>query len=289
MNIRGDVQFLLSFAILGNSKCGTTFHHQWIGAHDEVQMYKNEMHSLTYGNPAQMVSLLYDLPEGKGYKRGYKATDDIRAPSALKAIRNYWPETSLIIGLRHPVEWFQSFYSTHSKHGNKKLPPAELMVGAKMPIQVRFHSHLSRLGKTNVTNLHEAKLLRMGKAVQPPKMPNPVFLFEVNQPFDTELGLGEQYQTDLSKFLGLSTPLHNITDEVYNSWNEEKPPQFICDDKYQHLRAELLNIGSESAEWIQKYFIPHPDVTISSPDKLKSLLQAWSIDPCTNKKKAHNS
>jgi len=40
-DVIGNVQFLMDFAIVGHAKCSTTFHQQWIGDHDEVQMYKH--------------------------------------------------------------------------------------------------------------------------------------------------------------------------------------------------------------------------------------------------------
>lgn len=69
-------------------------------------MYDHELRSLTHGRVVEMVRLLYDLPDG--YKRGYKAPNDIRTLVALNAIRTYWTRTKLIIGVRHPVKWFES-------------------------------------------------------------------------------------------------------------------------------------------------------------------------------------
>jgi len=57
---------------LTDSKCSTTFHNDWIRQHIEVQMYEHEIHSLKNRRPAELVSLLYALPQGD-YKRGYKA------------------------------------------------------------------------------------------------------------------------------------------------------------------------------------------------------------------------
>jgi hypothetical protein len=32
-------------------------------------------------------------------------------PKAMNAIAQYWPNTGLIVGVRHPVLWFESFYN----------------------------------------------------------------------------------------------------------------------------------------------------------------------------------
>jgi len=246
-----------------------------------------EIHSLTNGKPAQMVSFLYALPEGN-YQRGYKAPNDIRTPAALEALRKYWPETKLIVGLRHPVKWFESYYNFHARHGKKDLPPAETMVGPNLPDQVKYHIHLSGLGKTNVTDPGEAALLGVGhNKIQPASMSNPVFLFEVGQPFSNDEALDEQYRIDLSDFLGLSRPLPPIPEQNYVSRNKDFALN-ICDQKYDHLRDELVANGKNAAAWIQNYFMDHPDVTVSSPDQLVDLLSGWSVDPCTNKQNTLN-
>lgn len=42
---------------------------------------------------------------------GYKGPVQIHRPNELVLFRDYWPQTKLIIGLRHPVWWFQSIYN----------------------------------------------------------------------------------------------------------------------------------------------------------------------------------
>jgi len=48
--------------------------------------------------------LMYELPPGNQYKRGYKAPRDIANVRALDSIAEYWPNAKLIVGLRHPGE-----------------------------------------------------------------------------------------------------------------------------------------------------------------------------------------
>jgi len=69
-DIRGDVQFLLDFAIVGHPKTGTTALNRWLRSHEEILMYPNEDHSLKSGKPAELVSLLHALPSGRQFKRG---------------------------------------------------------------------------------------------------------------------------------------------------------------------------------------------------------------------------
>jgi hypothetical protein len=103
---------LLDFAIVGSPKTSTSFHIQWLASHPEIQALTEEVTALYNGNPAALVQMLYnDLLAGKQYKRGYKSPHDIESPTALELIARYWTETRLIVGLRHPVLWFQSFYN----------------------------------------------------------------------------------------------------------------------------------------------------------------------------------
>lgn len=103
---------LLDFAIIGSPKTSTSFHIQWLASHPEIQASTQEITALRKGNPAELVQILYnELAAGKQYKRGYKSPHDIESQTALELIARYWPETRLIVGLRHPVLWFQSFYN----------------------------------------------------------------------------------------------------------------------------------------------------------------------------------
>lgn len=73
---------------------------RWMCAHEEIQMYNRELHSLKNGKPEELVELLYALPEGRQFKRGYKSPNDIVKAISMESIRTYWPKTKLIVGVR---------------------------------------------------------------------------------------------------------------------------------------------------------------------------------------------
>ena len=273
--IINDVQFLLDFAIVAHPKCGTTALLNWIGNHDEVQMHDNEIHSLKSNKPAELVSLMYDLPPGSHYKRGYKAPNDLRSEDALQAIQTYWPQTKLIVGLRHPVKWMESFYNFRKRKG-RKVPSDEVMRGLEIPQQVQFHLNLANLGKTNVTE-QESNLLGPDKKRPRLHLRNEVFLYEISQPSDKNETRAARFRTDLSDFIGLSIPLDPLERKESDNFHYAID---ICDEEYSHLRARLVENGKVAATWIRNYFLPLPDVTVSSPTYFEELLQSWSIDPC---------
>jgi len=279
-NVKGDVQFLLDFAIIGHAKTGTTTLMHRLAAHEEVQMCMEEVHSLRNKRPAELVSIMYDLPEGSQYKRGYKAPNDIRRYSSLEALQEFWPETKLIVGLRHPIQWFEASYN-HQIRGGANLPSAETMKGAKLPHDVLYHVHLAKMGKTKpLKDPDQLKLLGLdnesAKEYHALDMPNKVFLYDVSQPFDPNNETrAEVFSQDLSNFIGLSKPLTPATKK-----ERREKTMNICDDKYAELRVELLATGKAASKWIRHYFVDHPDVTVSSPNHFKKILKAWEVDPC---------
>jgi hypothetical protein len=112
LNVTGDVQFLLDFAIIGFGKCGTSTMMRWLAAHPQVAAFDHEVWELMQSRPGNLVRLLYlDLPEGEYYKRGYKNPGEITQSHILDYHRTLWPQTKLFVGIRHPVRWFESLYN----------------------------------------------------------------------------------------------------------------------------------------------------------------------------------
>jgi hypothetical protein len=294
-NIQRDVEFLLDFAIIGHPKTATSSTMFWLAKHPEIQMYKHELGSLYHGKPAELVSQLYALPPGRKYKRGYKAPNDIRSIKALDAIAEYWPNCKLIVGLRHPVTWFQSFYNFRVQF-NYTMPPAGSLIGKCSPKSndvctdnARFHLHLNLLGKTNQTTLEEKKLLVPLAAAVPKLAPlhNQVFLYEMRQLGDEDEARSYKYRRDLGNFLGLEHELKPIVHKTHtnavpaSTTNSAKPVHLdICEDRYRPLRQALMEAAKSASEWIRTYFMQSPEVVISSPEFFNELLLEWMEDPC---------
>jgi hypothetical protein len=280
-NITGDVEFLLDFAIIGHAKTATTFTMQWLAKHDEIQMYGHEQH---IGRPAELVSQLYTLPVGIKYKRGYKAPNDITSIRALEIFAKYWPDCKLIVGVRHPVSWFESYYNFRIKHGFV-MPPADSLIGkcTKVGMGVctegaNFHLHLNLLGKTNQTTPEEKKLLTPLPSQVPKLSPlhNPVFLYVISQLHEDDEARAFKYRRDLGNFLGLK---HELSPIRYPKAIAKKYLD-ICEDRYRPLRRVLMDIAKPASEWIRTYFMQSPDVVVSSPEYVNELLLEWLEDPC---------
>ena len=293
--ILGDVQFLLDFAIVGYPKAATTTTLMWLANQTEIQMYDHEVYHLKDGEPAEMVRQMYALPEGDHYKRGYKAPRDIHNPRALNAFAKYFPKTKLIVGLRHPVLWFESFYNYRTRN-NFTLPETDELIGNCIDTaanvcteEIRYMDHLSILGKTDRTSPEELALLspinpkqqRLSSLFQ-----NEVFLYEISQLDEVDLEMASQYRKDLQQFLGLDEPLSPI-EEKLNAWEDSDFRDLeidICDDIHEAVRADLMDIATKSSLWLRKYFVASPDVHVSSPQRFNELLEAWMIDPCIERR-----
>jgi hypothetical protein len=100
-----DPQFLLDFAIIGVEKCGTSTLMKWLGAHPEVKCFQYEDQSLFLNQPGVLAKRLYQTFPGEKFKRGYKNPIDLFQPCVLKSFQEIFPETKLLLTIRHPVRY----------------------------------------------------------------------------------------------------------------------------------------------------------------------------------------
>jgi hypothetical protein len=171
---------------------------------------------------------------------GYKCPTEILSVKAIHALQTYWPETKLIVGIRHPILWFQSFYNFRIQDHTPPLPSnTSLLIGPCILDEhvctdhARFHLHLSRLVDTTTTTATTmaaptTPTTARGEPRQSPTNPqprhwNPLFLFEMTQFLFNESSASSsstssissssslsQFRTTFSNFLDLQTPLPEI-------------------------------------------------------------------------------
>jgi hypothetical protein len=215
--IIGDPNSLLDFAIIGFPKCGTTALHLWLGQHPQIHLLENEVFSLLNKAPDRLIFRLYtQLPSNETYKRGYKNPLDIRVPHSLAYIRRFFPKTLLMIGIRHPVKWFESLYNFKVQNLPRKVSPSYWgdpngLIGACMQwndtncvgtAKGLFHVHLAALGKvlplsTQLVHRYPQILSNVSH------MPNPVFLYVSEQLTHQDTAHSKTFRYDLLRLLGL--------------------------------------------------------------------------------------
>lgn len=305
-NITGDVQFLLDIVITGFGKTGTTALMKALADHPEIACFRQEIWELIHSRPAHLVQLLYKgLPASPHLKRCYKCPGEITEPHILEYYRRYWPQTKLIVGIRHPVWWFQSLYNFRVQNieNGAQMPHPNKLIGRCYPgmrltctEKANFAYNLLRLGKQNDALSHTPTALE-NKIVGHFKRawfnvsdvlyhPNPIFLYELNQLEDPVHQ--QDFRRDLQHFLGLKYDLDPIAvDKPGLAWkndsiqlSKDKQKIDICQDEYQSVRNELMRLSRQNSLWLRSGFLDYPNVTVSARERLEEILVGWMSDPC---------
>eukprot|EP00980_Cylindrotheca_fusiformis_P028874 scaffold22664_cov125-Cylindrotheca_fusiformis.AAC.3 len=205
---------------------------------------------------------------------GIKCPRDLEVDLALENYNKFFPATKFIVGLRHPILWFQSFYNFRIANGYS-MPPAERLVGrCKRSFQgvctnrANFSHHLEK--------------------IEPFRR---VLLYDVSQLRDPDRSRSTRFLNDLGEFLDLPKELVQPMIWIKPGQNalsteEERERRRmkinICDGRYDSLRSVLQEQASLSAYWIRNKFVKNPNVKVSSPDYFSKLLTSWDNDPCTS-------
>lgn len=149
----------------------------------EIHFLHGNIKALQKDRPAELVDRLYtELPATRWstarsssspksssttestfsqVKHGYKAPSDLSSPTALKHLKTYFPSTKLIVGVRHPIEWFQVDYNDKLKvnENNDEQPKNKKGIPLlQVPPEVLHHVSLNLLGKISPQDLRDDDL-----------------------------------------------------------------------------------------------------------------------------------
>jgi hypothetical protein len=217
---------------------------------------------------------------------GYKHSHDLyHAATTARNFAHVFPTSPLIVSIRHPVHWFESYWNfRHNNNGkNWTMPISPLQLVMQRRGDLRrgigtdhlhvglgmFHHFLSQLGKTPQRNgTREMELLQYhmepGEAEEiypvERKVPNRVFVVLTEQLEDSSTN--GQLRQDLQAFLRLDTPFEDIPHvrpETFYRPEElikKSKKEDICKPEYKELRGKLVEIGSIVSEWLMDYFLP---------------------------------
>ena len=239
--VKADVSDLIDFAIVGNPKTGTTFMVEWMRTHPDLLLPADEMRAMLKGHEGagKAITSLYPLIDARfpPQQVGYKCPADIRETTALKNLRDFFSNTKLIIGLRHPVWWFQSFYNYRVRNEISIPLPMESRGPCRKEhwkvctFNAYFHMFLAQLGQTPMSP-EELSLLRRYDPQTLSGMPinftflNPparhdVFIYEQVQMDGVKFPkISEAFRHDLSKYLELNSPLISLRDATQLSYHD---------------------------------------------------------------------
>lgn len=272
-NITRNVNWLLHFAIVGFPKTGTSTLMFYLRNHSQsIFMFPDERCELAWN---QHVPLLKDIYKEyqPNLQMGIKCPTNLEVDLALKNYKKFFPATKFIVGLRHPVRWFESFYNFRITNGFYDIPPAEKLIGkcrrrfkGVCTFRANFSHHLQK--------------------IEPFRK---VFLYDVGQLRDDDYSRSSLFLRDFGAFLGLSQSLEEpmiwVKPGKHPTSTEEKEMISsrqidICEDKYYELRRVLMQQASFSASWILEKFVKNPKVTVSSGAYFSQILEKWHSDPC---------
>lgn len=290
----------LDFFVAGFPKCGTTTMLFLFDTHNETDVSQTEKCVVLNAQVSDTIAInrlddaIGELTVDPQKKRGIKCPTGIKNSRTLERLHNHSPGTKLIIGVRHPVLFLQSYYNyrvteIHDNNSKEKIPPLESLIGKTdwkgvSTDMARFDLYLKQLGKTNMTTDQLSEFIgRPHMAVRPNKFK--IFFYSLDQMKDKDENRTLNLRKDLQQFLDLKQPLPPFGHENLNNFVGElghKETVDICEARYDGVRNLLLEQGRMMEEWIRKEFIKSPDVVVANEKHFVETIRTWGTDPCHN-------
>eukprot|EP00586_Coscinodiscus_wailesii_P017659 CAMPEP_0172505028 /NCGR_PEP_ID=MMETSP1066-20121228/183069_1 /TAXON_ID=671091 /ORGANISM="Coscinodiscus wailesii, Strain CCMP2513" /LENGTH=274 /DNA_ID=CAMNT_0013281469 /DNA_START=166 /DNA_END=987 /DNA_ORIENTATION=+ len=253
----------LDFFVMGFPKCGTTSMMNLFDqvTNETVMIFPSTGWEYSFKGEDQAKTLVDEIKEtskkyNKTKKFGIKWPTALVHPSVIRDLINVdekHKETKLIIGLRHPVKWFESFYNFRLRKHD--MPPANTLIGGS---DVKGHNdcytglaqyeiYFMQFGKVDLT-AHELGMMHNNKpAMTMLSTPNKIFLYMVEQFKDENLTRTDNFFSDLVSFMDLE---ETITSDIMPKRNiNNKKPWNICDDANKKVREVLVQNGIVTANW----------------------------------------
>jgi hypothetical protein len=284
-----EVPQQLDFFVAGFPKCGTTSLLYALRKHPETSISSKEV---CFDNPnvskdeaiSRINAAIAELDLDPSVKRGVKCPTGIRSSEGLDRLQHHSPNTRMLIGVRHPVQYFESFYNyrvtEHYDLGAEEwIPPIEYLLGDSTGWKgvhagnARFELSLMQLGKTDINPQDQPSQFK-------------IFMYSIEQLDDPNEERAAGFRQDMQDFLGLQKPLDSFSRENVNHFKGEKAHDEtidICDERYKELRFHMAARGKQTQLWIRDEFLKSPDVFVGDEARFLELIQTWGGDPCEDK------
>ena len=297
------------FGIIGYPKTGTTFLLDALNLHPEVVMpvpsRSDNREFCELENWFEDMKNISSPPQSSHEtptRYGFKCPSMIRATKGVEDLVKIAKDkdTRLVMGLRHPVLWFESFYNYRVMNWyrkgfkEKRIPsPFELTgkgthwryVSVK---HARYDIYMKQLAKVSLTDKEMKEMLDYDTMFPKRMSPNPfkIFLLTIEQINDHNDKRRILFQEDLQKFLKLRSPIQDFASlPISNPSNTTYKERIdICEKKFSTIRSQLIRQGKQASQWIINKFMKSPDVFVSNPEFLTSVIREWGNDPCEKKK-----
>jgi hypothetical protein len=302
----------LDFVIIGNPKCGTTTLMANLGhlapmPVDDICVGPGRTLKLAYHEWPQEYggNLSKSIVDNNTVLRGSKCPRHIN-DWGIRAFATTFQKTKFIVGIRHPVLWFQSFWRMMAggnpyrmmdpcpclideRTGKRTCPPnMEMTCFAECPYgqvfclhRARMHLPLARLGKTALTDEERTWLspqdLDGGQRLYNWNVPNHIFVYDQEQ-----LTAGS-YWDELATFLHVS---HIPSTHYHASKGKGQSQKSLCDPEYDSFRSIMMPYSYEMSVWLINYFVPiardphREDVTVPNIEQFEKIVDTYKEDPC---------
>ena len=297
---------ILDFAISGFAKCGTTSMEANLGylAPMPIADVCTPIHQTVYYShinwPKTYNSSVITEFSNNKILRGTKCP---RTIGWLDDYSTYLPKTVIIVGIRNPIMFFQSFWNMmldFNTRNTRRKSPYDVMEHCGENDQscnyecpsgtlvclhkTRFHLPLARIGRTALTDAERMLLAPEdkdgGQKLTNHNITNPIFLYEMRE-------MNEDYMWDkLAKVLKVP----HIPHDIHEGNNEKRKPSNvrinICDEEYDEFRAKIMPHAYNMSIWLCEYLVPvakdrsRHDLIIADPDRFCDLVKTYAYDPC---------
>lgn len=236
---------------------------------DSIFIFPDERCELGWNQHVKLIRAMYRKYHPQR-RMGIKCPRDLEIDLSLSNYHRFFPTTKFIVGLRHPILWFESFYNFRVTN-EFPMPPPEKLIGkcaranqGLCTYRANFSNHLQ-----NIESWRQ------------------VFLYHVDQLREDQDG--PRFRQDLGEFLQVLRPLSlpmiwikpgqtDLTQEKQQEIDALKMD--ICQERYTNLRQVLMAQGTKSAKWIQDVFLLQSNVVVSNHERFAALLNSWHSDPC---------
>mmetsp|Transcript_10154 Transcript_10154/g.21517 ORF Transcript_10154/g.21517 Transcript_10154/m.21517 type:complete len:468 (+) Transcript_10154:320-1723(+) len=309
---KANISSLLDFVVAGFPKCGTTTMGKtvaklihgfgasgWDNCKTADEIIMSAYNSWGWANMTGATSM---QP-----LRGFKCPKYLERQVARRKMNDlayHFPETKLILGVRHPVRWFESFYNFIVQTNGRIPGPYERVKGCLNGTidccpgralfctdRGRFHLHLAGMGKTAMSTEERELLPPMPKWFGTRNaIPNPVMLYEIGQMSDVNENRRSSFWAQIGGYLGYDGRMPMQRNEVPGSKPNKNPEKQVwldkmkidvCDPIWDGIRAILMGHAVDASRWILQYLLAAgTGVSVSNKEHFTELIKEWERDPC---------
>ena len=313
----------LDFLVAGFAKSGTTSLLKTLRTHPEIAMGEEEycqiarpvqqddvnlkhLNRYLYGmKKTAMIEKQSNNNPHTSFRVGVKCPDSIKNFKAIHRLTQHSPHCKIIIGMRHPVWYLQSFFNyrvmeahlktrpytqTRKAQQSAEIPTLETLWYANETVIWRdiskklthYEMYLAQFAKTDMSF---AQMRDWGFLEQPYLAIKPnsfrMFVYAMDQ-LQSDSSSAE-LRRDLQLFLNLTQPIPPFGHSNKIASNIHIYPQVvdICSVEMERIRHDVLDhAATVTVPWMLQHFLASPDVVVSDKPFLIQTIQSWAQDPC---------